>query len=129
MILQKNTSDRHARPLIIVNASNSTTVCTQGIMANTFRTRLFGLLGQKSLSQDEGLLISPSSGVHTFGMSFPIDIVALDSNNCVIGAFRNVGPRAIRGLSLKTRSVLELPAGQIQACDIDLGHQLVIGTA
>ena len=125
----KKTTNRDSCRLLVLNATNNTVVCTQGLTANTFRTRLFGLLGRKGLAQDEGLLISPSSGVHTFGMSFPIDIVALDSHNCVIGAFRDVGPRAIRGLSLKTRSVLELPSGKIQAAEINLGHQLVIGTA
>lgn len=129
MSLWKKTSDAHACPLLISNETNGTIVCKQGLMANTFRTRLFGLLGRDSLEQDAGLLISPSSGVHTFGMSFPIDIVALDRNNCVIGAFANIGPGTIRGLNLRTRSVLELPIGKIQECGIKPGHQLTIGRA
>lgn len=128
MITRKNSGAKPC-PLVISNATNGTIVCTQGVRADNFHTRLFGLLGRKGLAEDEGLLISPSSGVHTFGMSFPIDIVALDRDNCVIGAFHHIGPRAIRGLSLKTRSVLELPAGKIQECEIQLGHQLMIGAA
>ncbi len=128
-MIPPKTSSAKPSPLFISNATNGNVVCTQGLRADNFRTRLFGLLGRKSLAQDEGLLICPSSGVHTFGMAFHIDIVALDKDNCVIGAFHNIGPRAIRGLSLKTRSVLELPAGKIQACEIQLGHQLMIGTA
>jgi uncharacterized membrane protein (UPF0127 family) len=112
--------------LVIKDETKGSIVCTEGVLANTFRTRLFGLLGRKGLKQGSGLLIKPSSGVHTFGMSFPIDIVSLDRNLRVIGVFENTGPWTIRGLSLKTHSVLELPAGRIQECGIEPGDELTL---
>ncbi|HZL28579.1 MAG TPA: DUF192 domain-containing protein [Acidobacteriaceae bacterium] len=114
--------------LVIKDGTKGSVVCTQGVLANTFRTRLFGLLGRKGLKQGSGLLIRPSSGVHTFGMSFPIDIVSLDRDYRVLGVFENTGPWTIRGLSLKTRSVLELPAGRIQECNIEPGDTLTLET-
>jgi uncharacterized membrane protein (UPF0127 family) len=114
--------------LVIKDGTKGSVVCTQGVLANTFRTRLFGLLGRKGLKQGAGLLIKPSSGVHTFGMSFPIDIVTLDRDYRVLGVFENTGPWTIRGLSLKTRSVLELPAGRIQECNIEPGDTLTLET-
>ena len=95
------------------------------MLANTFLTRLVGLLGRRSLEADSGLLIKPSSGVHTFGMSFPIDIVSLDKKHCVLGLFEDVGAGTIRGFGFKTRSVLELPAGHIRKCGIQPGHKLI----
>jgi uncharacterized membrane protein (UPF0127 family) len=112
--------------LLIKDGTKGSIVCTRGVLANTFRTRLFGLLGRKGLKEGSGLLIKPSSGVHTFGMSFPIDIVSLDRNHRVLGVFENIGPWTIRGLSLKTRSVLELPAGRIQECGIEPGDELTL---
>ena len=114
--------------LVIKDGTKGSVVCTQGVLANTFRTRLFGLLGRKGLKQGAGLLIKPSSGVHTFGMSFPIDIVTLDRDYRVLGVFENTGPWTIRGLSLKTRSVLELPAGRIHECNIEPGDTLTLET-
>ena len=111
---------------VIKDGTKGSVVCTEGTLANTFRTRLFGLLGRKGLKQGAGLLIKPSSGVHTFGMAFPIDIVSLDQNYRVLGVFENTGPWTIRGLSLKTRSVLELPAGRIQECGIEPGDELTL---
>ena len=70
--------------LIIVNTTKSTVVCMRGILANTMRLRLVGLLGVKHLEPSTGLFIKPSSGVHTFGMRFPIDIVSLDRDNRVL---------------------------------------------
>lgn len=116
-----------ATSFFVTNATTESIVCTQGFLANTFKTRLFGLLGRSGLDPGTGLLIRPSSGVHTFGMSFPIDIVSLDKRNCVIAAFEGIGPGTIRGLGLKTRSVLELPAGRIRECGIKPGHELIFG--
>lgn len=112
--------------VVITDESKGSVVCTRGVRANTFRTRLFGLLGRKGLAEGSGLLIEPSSGVHTFGMSFAIDIVSLDKNHRVLGAFENTGAGTIRGLSMKTRSVLELPAGRIRECRIESGDQLTV---
>ena len=88
--------------LLIKDGTKGSVVCTQGVLANTFRTRLFGLLGRKGLKQGSGLLIRPSSGVHTFGMSFPIDIVSLDRDYRVLGVFENTGPVSYTHLTLPT---------------------------
>lgn len=127
-MVEQSHSPRRAGSVVITDQSSGSVVCTQGTLANTFRTRLFGLLGRKGLEPGAGLLIQPSSGVHTFGMSFPIDIVSLDKTRRVLGVFENTGAWTIRGLSLKTHSVLELPAGRIRECGIEPGHQLVIET-
>ncbi len=111
---------------VITDGTTGEVVCTHGILANTFRTRLFGLLGRRGLEEGAGLLIRPSSGVHTFGMSFPIDIVSLDKNQRVIETFEDTGAWTIRGLGVKTRSVLELPAGRIRKCGIKPGHELIL---
>lgn len=118
---------KQAGSFVVTNVTTGSTVCTQGMLANTFVTRLFGLLGRRGLDPDAGLLIRPSSGVHTFGMSFAIDIVCLDKRRCVIAAFEHIGSGTIRGLSLKTRSVLELPAGRIRQCGIKPGDELAFG--
>jgi uncharacterized membrane protein (UPF0127 family) len=109
---------------LVTDTTAGTTVCTSGRVANTFLSRLVGLLGGRCLEPGGGLLIRPSSGVHTFGMRFAIDVVALDRRNRVLGAWSNVGPWRIRGVSLRTRSILELPAGRIHECGIAPGDQL-----
>ena len=86
--------------------------------------RLFGLLGRPRLGPEEGLLIRPSSGVHTWGMSFPIDIAAIGIEDRVVGLWRSVGPWRLRGVSLKTRSVLELDPGAIDRSRTAVGDQL-----
>ena len=118
-----------AQQLTMLNTTKATVVCERVSMADTFRTRLFGLLGRNGLPAGTGLLIEPSSGVHTFAMSFPIDIIALDRKNTVVGAWDSVGPWRICGLARRTRRVLELPSGQIARTLVSVGDQLVLTKA
>jgi uncharacterized membrane protein (UPF0127 family) len=78
------------------------------------------------MNSGEGLLIKPSSGVHTFGMSFAIDIVALDGEYRVLGVWSDIGPWRIRGVSWKTRCILELPAGQIKRSQLAVGDDVTL---
>jgi len=109
----------------IHNHTKDTSLGDQISKADTGVTRLFGLLGKRKLEAGTGLLIVPSSGVHTFGMLFPIDIIALDRGMRVRGVWEKVGGFRLAGLSWKTRSVLELPAGTIRESRTEVGDQLV----
>lgn len=108
------------------NETRGTVVCAGARMADTFPLRLFGLLRERSLDEQDGLMIVPSSGVHTFGMSFPIDIVALDKHSRVVGLWPHIGPWKVRGLSLRTQRVLELAPGRIERCGLRVGDSLTV---
>ncbi len=95
-------------------------------LADTFFSRLFGLLGKSSLEDGAGLLIRPSSGVHTFWMRFAIDVVALDKELRVLKTWHRLSPWRVTSVSLKTHSVLELAPGQIRRHNIEPGDQLLL---
>jgi uncharacterized protein len=92
--------------------------------ASTARTRLVGLLGKDGLPAGGGVWINPSSGIHTFGMKFAIDVVGLDRKQRVVRLWRNVRPQRLTRVDLRVRSVIELAAGEIEAQSISLGHTL-----
>ena len=110
--------------MILTNITRATTVAARLRMADTSLTRLIGLIGKKRLDAGCGLLISPSSGVHTFGMLFSIDVVALSKSLRVVKVWPHLRPFRVTSISLKTHCVLELPAGQISRCQIKIGDQL-----
>lgn len=95
-------------------------------VADTFLSRLIGLLGKSSLDDGAGLLIRPSSGVHTFWMRFAIDVVALDKDFRVLKTWQRLRPWRLTSVSFKTRCVLELAPGQIRCHNIEPGDQLVL---
>jgi uncharacterized protein len=104
--------------------TRATTVATRIIIADTSFTRLIGLLGKRRLDPGCGLLIRPSCGIHTFGMLFPIDVVALNKDLQVLMLWHRLAPFRMTSIYLKANSMLELPAGQIRNCEIDVGDQL-----
>ena len=114
------------RQIEIVNISKNTIVGSSIRVASTAWSRLVGLLGKVGLNPGGGLFIVPSSGVHTWGMRFPIDVVALDGRMRVLGVWERLGSFRIAALSWKTRSVLELPVGTIRRSQIEVNDQLAI---
>lgn len=110
----------------IVDRTRNTLIGNNIEIADNFLFRLVGLLGRKGLESGGGMLIQPSSGVHTFGMCFSIDVVTLDKNLRVLSVHPAVHPWRTSGLGWRTRAVLELPAGSTEHCPILPGDQLEI---
>lgn len=109
------------------NVTRGTTVGTRITIADTSLTRLVGLVGRRRLDAGCGLLLRPSSGVHTFGMLFAIDVVGLSRTLEVVRLWHALAPLRVTRISWKIDSVLELPAGQIRSCEMRVGDQLEWG--
>ncbi len=123
-LYQKESTMTQRSSLTIMNLTKGTTLCQQAKVTSTMLEGLRGLLGRDRLDHGTGLLLRPSSGIHTFGMRFSIDVVALDRNMRVLGTWSNVKPRRICAVSFRTWSVLELPVGQIEAACTEAGDCL-----
>ena len=98
-------------------------VCERCSIADTFVARLRGLMGRRGLHDREGLLLTPSSSIHTFFMRFAIDAVFLDRGLRVVGVSQNLRPWKLAGRR-GTRRVLELPAGKTARLAVRPGEQL-----
>ena len=114
------------REVTVFDRTCETTIGDRIVVADTGLTRMVGLLGKTGLDPGAGLWITPSSGVHTIGMRFTIDVIGLDKNLTVTRLWSRLVPQRVTAVSLKVRSVIELPAGRIEACGVQLGHQLQI---
>lgn len=112
--------------ITVTNATKSVRIGAKIDLADTFPSRLFGLVGRRSLGRGRGMLIQPSAGVHTFGMAFPIDVVALDKHRRVLRTWRGLAPFRVTRLSFRVHTCLELAAGQIDQCRIETGDQLEV---
>lgn len=98
-------------------------LATSADVADTSAKRNIGLLRHKSLPEGEGLLITPSEGVHTVGMKFPIDVLFLNKKREVLKLRASMVPFRI-ALCLRAHSVLELPAGTAAATGTAPGDAL-----
>jgi uncharacterized membrane protein (UPF0127 family) len=61
-------------------------------LADTYFSRLRGLLGRKQLGENDGLLLERCASVHTFGMRYPLDLVFLDKKGKVMKCQEGVKP-------------------------------------
>lgn len=93
-------------------------------IANTFWTRLRGLMLRRGLAAGQALWIRPCNGVHTFWMRFAIDVVFLDREMRVIKLVENMRPFRLTTPRRAARSVVELPAHTIAQTGLRLGDQL-----
>ena len=89
-------------------------------LAGTSASRRRGLAGRAAMAAGEALVIAPSQGIHTFGMRFPIDVVAVNRQGLVVRLSAEVGPRRIR-LAWRAFAMIELPVGAIEAAAVRLG--------
>lgn len=78
--------------------------------ANNFIQRAFGLIFRKKLLLNEVFYIQPCNSVHSFGMSYSIDVVYLDKIGIILRIIKNMPKRRINWC-LKANSVLEFKSG------------------
>ncbi len=93
--------------------------------ADTWKTRLKGLLGKTEMAEGYGLLIKPCRQVHTFFMKFPIDVLFLDKENQVVGLHADLAPWRLSAYHPSALSTLELATGAIERSSTTPGHRLV----
>ena len=93
--------------------------------ADTFFTRLFGLIPRRALGPGEGLWLDPCAMIHTCFMRFAIDAVFLDGDLRVVRVCPDMGPWKFSPWVGDAVSVLELASGE-SAGRIEAGDSLDI---
>lgn len=121
----------------LVNRTRSGLLCERCSVADTFWTRLRGLQYRSPLAENEGLFITQCPSVHMIGVSFPIDVVFLTSQNLVTDWVENLPggfhfyvarPRPNEGNQIPGKPVnaIELPAGTIARHKLQIGDEIVM---
>lgn len=108
----------------IFNKSKNTLVAQNVFLADTFWTRMKGLLGRKEISAGEALVITKCQSIHMFFMRFAIDAIFVDGQDRVVGLAENIKPFYLSPIFLRARYVIELKPGTIAATKTSLNDQL-----
>ena len=101
-------------------------------IANTFWTRLKGLIGKKEFHFGEGLLFPDNNSIHMWMMNRPIDVVFLketisEKEWSVLQVHRSLKPwKLLPVMCFKADDTLELPAGTIDRVQLKTGEVLCI---
>ena len=111
------------------NSTRDNVVCPRCQLADNLWTRGKGLLGRKSLADDEGILLVPGNSIHMFGMKFAIDVIFLTRDNIVTDLIADIGPGKMHVAkdesgAGKPYAALEVAAGTIARMGVEVGDQL-----
>jgi len=108
-----------------VKDSRNKIIADNVVLATTFLKRARGLLFSDPLKEGAGLWIKPCNSVHTFFMTYSIDVVYLDKNLRIVSIIENMSPWRVSKIEKNAKSVLELRAGTVRKFGLVPGEQLV----
>jgi uncharacterized membrane protein (UPF0127 family) len=110
--------------MIVLNPQRGTVLGEAIEVAESAAQKVKGLLGRDCLLDGQGLLFKHCSSLHTFFMSFPIDIVFMNRNRKVLKVSQNVKPFHLVAAPLRAYYALELPANAIAKSQTKVGDNL-----
>ncbi len=110
------------------NRTRTTYLATDLVIARSHWSRFRGLMATESsrFPRGRGLWISPSHGIHTFAMRFPIDAIYLDRERIVIHIEESLKPWRVAAVRVNAVSVLEVPTGTVRESLTAVGDQVDI---
>jgi uncharacterized membrane protein (UPF0127 family) len=96
-------------------------------VANTFYSRLIGLMFSKKLATNSALLLNPCNSIHTCFMNYAIDVVFLDNENNVVKVVRSIKPWRMTRIYFSAKKVLELnskatPMDLVEGCKLEFSN-------
>ena len=94
-------------------------------IADTFFSRLRGLMGRKPLPPGYGLLLIPCNNIHMCFMRFAIDVIYLDKEYRVQKIVEAVPPWIGLSMCLGAYAALEMNAGEAERLGIKVGHTMI----
>lgn len=95
------------------------------LIADSFFTRLAGLMFRKPLPVATGLLLSPCNSVHMCFMRFAIDVVYVDKEYTVLKVVKNLRPWIGLSMCTKAWATVEFAAGEVERCGLEVGRKLI----
>jgi uncharacterized membrane protein (UPF0127 family) len=119
---------RSAQRYRVVNTTRGTVLAERAEMADRFLRRGLGLMGRRSLSEGDGLIIKPCNSVVSFFMRFPIDVIFVGPDDRVRHVVRHLRPWRASRIVKGSRLVIELPSGTSASTGTLVGDQIDITT-
>lgn len=109
----------------VIHEGNGKRLVSRLRVADSFFSRLRGLIGSGPLQQGEGMLITPCQQIHTHFMRYPVDVLFLDHDGRVVYKLETLKPWRFTRHVKSARHVLEMPEGAARS--IRVGDMLRLG--
>jgi uncharacterized membrane protein (UPF0127 family) len=97
----------------LANLTRGRVLGTRIAVADRWWLRLRGLLGRPPLGAGGGVLLTPCRAVHTFGMSYPVDLAFVGRHGAIVAVYHRLTPGHASRWHKAAVCALELPAGTL----------------
>lgn len=94
---------------MVTNAVGNTP-WTKAVLMRSFWQRLVGLIPRRGISHYEAYWFPQCQHIHTYGMRFPLDVIALDEHDRICAVVRNLQPNQRLHIA-SASSLIEIAAG------------------
>ena len=108
----------------IINTTKNTVIAQDVRKADTFFSRMIGLLNKTSLLKGEALIITHCQSIHMFFMRFAIDAIFINKDDCVVGLVKNIKPFQLSPIFFRSSYVIEVPVGVIAQTATTVGDHI-----
>lgn len=109
--------------MILFNRTKNVEVCRNVAKASLFNEKQKGLIGSNG---EEALFFETRWGIHTFDMSFDINVAVLDNKNIIVKLRKNMKPNGFFFWNPKYNKVIEIPS-QLKNSDMfDMGDEILL---
>lgn len=112
----------------VLVARTQRVVAARATMARTWRSRMVGLLGRRTIADGEALILPGCRSIHTWGMQFPIDVIFIDSAWRIVKVRERLGPWHLVCPVRGAWGVIETAPGTIQQFALAAGEELRLVT-
>ena len=109
----------------LVDARTGRVVARAVELAVTRSARRRGLLDRSSLDPESALVLAPCMMIHTALMRFAIDVLFVNRDGRIVRIVRGLRPWRIAASSA-AYATIELAAGEAEAGDVGVGHELYV---
>ena len=109
----------------LMNRTRQTVVADRLSVAETFFSRLKGLLGTRELSAGHALLIRPCNNIHMFGMNYAIDVAFVGQGDRVLKTVEALAPGRVSWCRGAVYAV-EMPCGTLRQSGTETGDILEV---
>jgi hypothetical protein len=108
----------------LINQTKNTVLAENVLIADNPLKRIKGLLGKKNFLPEQALILEPCNSIHTFFMSFAIDVIFVDKDYRVVKLLQGFVPNRISRICWHSSRVIELSAGKIKLTNTQFRDQL-----
>lgn len=107
----------------VINQTKGTILSSKAKKALSWTDKIFGLLLKNN---PRCLIFDTHFGLHTFGMTAPIDILVINNQGIVVKVGRSVAPNQFYFYNPIYSRVIELPANTITSSKTAINDKIIV---